>query len=560
MAFVDAPDRTAAAGVGDVPPKTGLRLHLSGGEAATACARSLTRGFGIPVAAGYRTAQMISHQTPDKATSAHTAGGVTVADGGTVVEAHQAADSGACRGCAAGGIAVTDRCGTPVCSNQPAGAAAAVHIACGVTAADGAAVFAEPHQTTDAVGAGHVTCRVAVTDGAAEFVGSHKPAHMVPCAGTAYIPGSAAVADGARVVQAHQSANRVVAAHAAGGVAVANGAAVVKSDQTAHLVLAGHTAANQPDIPDHGTRSGVADQAHIDFRRTVDRQTGETMSQAIKNTREIGARTSHRCKACTGIPLTGRTGIDIAAQHIISRKIAAHALQVGSCRTPCSTQAGDHCVILDHPVRTKPGAEVVSSRKIDRRIDLVAAGVPRRHCLLPEVQRKLGTVRAIQVGVDVDVVLGVEGELACAPAEGGSNVEIVGQAPGTSYGAACIADVVALLGAAKPAQYRRLAALRTGTAKSQFRRSVDEVAGDRAGNICRVIADVGQRLCTAIVERSQGDRCEKAAQQRRGAVLVDAPDGGATAGVGEAPAGEVGRLLHLRSGKTRTATCRRPLT
>ena len=279
------------------------------------------------------------------------------------------------------------------------------------------------------------------------------------------------------------------------------------------------------------------------------------MVQSVERAGEACGLSPDRREPRARIPGAGGTGVDVAAERVIPGQVAAHALQVGGGRAALRTQAGDDGVVAYRAIRTEQGTEVVSGGKIDLRpvAQGVTAGVAGSHRALAVLQGEAGGPGSVQVGVEVDVVLGVEGELACAPADGGDNVQIVGGTPGAGDGAAGQADVVALLGTAEAGQYGCVAARRSAAVQRQSRRSTDDIAGDRAGNAGAVIADVGQRSCAAVIYRRQRDRREEVAQQRRAAALVDAPNGTAAARVGDVPAAEARLGHHLRSGQARAA-------
>ena len=115
-------------------------------------------------------------------------------------------------------------------------------------------------------------------------------------------------------------------------------------------------------------------------------------------------------------------------------------MQIGAVGTARRTQACDDGKVLDQPIRTQQGAEIVPRRKVDHGIDVVDTAVARRHSRLTVQQRQAGAAGAVQVGVDVDVFLRVQCQLVGAPAHCLIDVDIAGSRAAASRAGGALND------------------------------------------------------------------------------------------------------------------------
>ncbi len=156
------------------------------------------------------------------------------------------------------------------------------------------------------------------------------------------------------------------------------------------------------------------------------------MAQSIEDAGKV-PRAANRGKAGVSIPATGRRGINIGAQCVVSSEASVHALQVGSCRAACRSQLGNYGVADKSSVGAQLGAEVIARGQINGGIHVVGAGVSCSHRTLTVSQRQFGRDRAVHGAVDIDVILCAQGQGVRAPGDGIVDIDITGRA-GASAG------------------------------------------------------------------------------------------------------------------------------
>ena len=141
------------------------------------------------------------------------------------------------------------------------------------------------------------------------------------------------------------------------------------------------------------------------------------MTQPVEDASERRVLVSYRSEARSTAPCPRCRGIDVAAEDIIPAEIPLHALQIIGGGTACDPQAGDDGVVFDYTIETQQGAEILPCSKVNlcAVVQAVIASVTGRYCTLPVLQRQAGSTGAVQIGVDVDVVLRVQGQFVRAP-------------------------------------------------------------------------------------------------------------------------------------------------
>ncbi len=305
----------------------------------------------------------------------------------------------------AGGVGVSD--GTGIVSNQTPDVADPAHVAGRVADADSAEIVIS-HQTADVGASARATGGVAVTDGAIIVV-THQPTDVIVPAHTDV---RVAVADRASIVVTHQAAAVVAPDHSSTGeVAVTDGSPVITDQSTAVFPI--YAGVQHTHVANRAAHPGISDKPDIIHRWPIDNEIADGMAQAVEVAGKLSSRCTHRCKARACIPATGQQGIDVRSQRIVASQVAVHALQGSAGDITRYAQAVDDGEGLDNAIRTQFGTKVEPGGKIDlgTGCEQVVAGVACSHCALTIFKRETGSTRAVQVGVDVDIALGVEGEL-----------------------------------------------------------------------------------------------------------------------------------------------------
>ena len=177
----------------------------------------------------------------------------------------------------------------------------------------------------------------------------------------------------------------------------------------------------QRHMRDAPARSHYAEQSYIVEQLSLDAQLVDAVAQAREGAAEGGDLIAKPVKAGTGVPAGGGggsgSGIDVGAERIVAGQVAINALQIGSRDAARAAEVVDDVERLDQTVGTLLRAEVVAGGQIDlgASADGVTAGVADSDGTLAELQRQRGAAGACHVGVDVDVVLCVQGQLVGAP-------------------------------------------------------------------------------------------------------------------------------------------------
>ena len=154
------------------------------------------------------------------------------------------------------------------------------------------------------------------------------------------------------------------------------------------------------------------------------------MTLAVEPACEVRCIVANGRKALVAVPVAGDARIDVGTERVVPGQVATHALQIKCVGAGCCPKAGNHRVVLEHPIRPQLGAEVCSGGQIDLDTagELVGAGITRLQGLLTEFESQLGAARAVHRGVDVDVVLGNQRQLVGAPVDAVIDVDIAGGA------------------------------------------------------------------------------------------------------------------------------------
>ena len=126
-------------------------------------------------------------------------------------------------------------------------------------------------------------------------------------------------------------------------------------------------------------------------------------------------------------------GVDICAQHVVAIQLAINALQVGAGDAAGRSQGGNHRVAGAYAVRAQFGAEVLPGRQIHlgAATQLVHGRIAGGSGTLAVFQRQAGRAGTVQVGVDIDVALRVQGQLMGRPADLVVDVHVAGR-PGAA--------------------------------------------------------------------------------------------------------------------------------
>ena len=148
------------------------------------------------------------------------------------------------------------------------------------------------------------------------------------------------------------------------------------------------------------------------------------MAQAVKNAGKIRQAGEPRAT----VPAGSCRSVDVGAQRVVACRSAAHALQVRARGAAGRPQRGDDGVAGACAVAAQLGAEVDAGGQVDGGIDVVGAGISRGDGSLTVLQRQAGAARAVHGGVDIDIVLGDQGQGVGTPADTVVDIDVAGAA------------------------------------------------------------------------------------------------------------------------------------
>ncbi|SFM00804.1 hypothetical protein SAMN04490355_103218 [Pelosinus propionicus DSM 13327] len=233
--------------------------------------------------------------------------------------------------------------------------------------------------------------------------------------------GAVGVGDGAAVVVADKAARVGVVGgggNRAGAVGVGDGAAVVETDKAAHVGGGGgggggNRAAPKTDVAQRRAAAGITKQASVNNsvgRRQVDRQSADSMAQAVEGAGERIAVGADGDEAGAAIPGTGTAGVDVNAEDVVAGEVAADILQ-GLQRAGAAVAAA--AIIIDHRVscavetKRRSAAGQRDAGAATQAVAAAAAGAGH--------QRQAG-IRAAgcHSGVDIDIAIGRERQRGAA--------------------------------------------------------------------------------------------------------------------------------------------------
>ena len=193
------------------------------------------------------------------------------------------------------------------------------------------------------------------------------------------------------------------------------------------IVEDGDRGIRQRNVAYHASSADFAKQATL-LIQAVDMQAGNLMTQAIELAGKCGSAIADGRKALVAVPGRGGGRIDIAAQRIIARQIAAHALQIDAGQAVKSAEAVDDGVIDDRAVTAQLGAEAVVARQVDGRADIIDTGVAGCDVGLAVFQRQAGRAGTAHGGIDIDIVLRRQGQLVGRPGNRFVDIDVAGRA------------------------------------------------------------------------------------------------------------------------------------
>ncbi|OEZ45831.1 hypothetical protein JAB1_57900 [Janthinobacterium sp. MP5059B] len=309
---------------------------------------------------------------------------------------------------------VADLVGIGITANQAADAAAAIgedQAACGEAGADTAPVDA--NQAADISLARHASRGIAVADAAAIVADQATCLSLTPDGA-----GGVAIVDAA-IVARHQTAADGVAIDVERSIAVADGARVC-ADQAAGYIRGPDTAAIQAHILNQGILGGDGKQAAALVARGSHTELIDRVAEPIEHAAKTCVAAEWReANAPAGLPAGCGGGVDVCAQHIIPIQLAINALQVGASDAAGCSQGGNHRVAGAHAVRAQFGAEVLPGGQTHLRAaaQLIHGRVAGGSSALAVFQRQAGRAGTVQVGIDIDVALGIQGQLVGRPAD-----------------------------------------------------------------------------------------------------------------------------------------------
>ena len=174
--------------------------------------------------------------------------------------------------------------------------------------------------------------------------------------------------------------------------------------------------AAQAQVAYNAAGTDVPEQADIHIR-PIDRQTDDFMAQSVQGAGEGRSRTADRHETLAAVPTTCWTGINIAAQDVLTGQVSLHTLQVGSGGAIECAQAIDHLIGVGDTVAAQFGTEIVPGRQIhsDGRGDVIGTGIACCDVALPIFERQAGRASTAHRLVDVDIVLRGQGQLVGRP-------------------------------------------------------------------------------------------------------------------------------------------------
>ena len=388
--------------------EVGQGLHLGGGHANTGAAgRCRHTGAGdVPETVDMFSTGAADQPAPPGTDTGDQSGGIAVDDHAGGSHADQAASPGVAFD-AAGGVGAGDMAGGDR-AHQAARTGTARHSTRGVAIGDMAAGDG-PDQAACARTAGNATGGIAVVDiagGAAAQQAANRSGDTV-----VDIAGGVAVADAAAGHGADQTTGAGRAGDRAGGIAVEDITGAAAAEQRASACTTDRFAADQPDVLDHGQGAGSPDQPDAGGAGQVDDQVAYLVAQAVQGAGETG----DGGEAGSAIPARACLGVDVGAERVVVRHIAADALQIGAADATRRAQAVDDGERFGQAVSTQRGAEVLPGRQIDCGIDLVAGGIAFGIGALPVKQgQAAAAARGADRLVDVDVAVGVQGQAVVA--------------------------------------------------------------------------------------------------------------------------------------------------
>ena len=375
---------------------------MSGGHANAGAAGGggHTGAVDVPKTADVRGAGAANQTAPTCARPADQAGSVAVGDDAGGANADQSAGTGIAFD-AAGGVGVVDVTRGDG-ADQSARTGGAKDHASGVAVVDVAA-----GDGTDQATRASAACDAAGGVAVGNIAGGAAAQQAADrCRRTVVdVTGGVAVTDIAAGHGADQTAGAGRAVDVTGSVAVNDRAGAAAADQGTGAGTAGGIAAHQPDVLNHGPSASCTNQPDTGDASAVDDQVADAVAKSIHRSGKAGDGR----EAGVGIPSRRTCGVDVAAHRIVARHIAADTLQVGGAGAGCITQAVDHGERFSRAVRTLGGAEVLSGRQVDGRMDVVSCGVALRGgALTIEQCQAASAARGSDRLVDVDVAIGIQ--------------------------------------------------------------------------------------------------------------------------------------------------------